>query len=267
MPRFFGPGKPTEDTLKRVGKNALDKFIAATPGLAQLRAAIRQRAKCGWMPGLDGRRVPIPSDHKTLNFMVTSAEAVICKRWLINVHDELRERFGDAADIVAWVHDEIVVCCKPGIAEPRLARSWSAGPGKRASSTSCACRWTPRSRSGAAGLVMRRQSQRQIPNRPMHRSSKLPKSPPTAVEEIAPPDPQCSDEPGRSELPRAADPAGVGTRGGAGRHRGIRGTAGMVSSPSRCADCSACREWCHQARERGAWCESKWGHCSALIQL
>jgi hypothetical protein len=53
--------------------------------------------------------------------MVTSSEAIICKRWLTQVHDELCSRFrygwnGDVV-IVLWIHDELVCCCRPEIAE------------------------------------------------------------------------------------------------------------------------------------------------------
>jgi hypothetical protein len=33
------------------------------------------------------------------------------------VHDELDQRFGGNAHIALWVHDEIVVCCRPDIAK------------------------------------------------------------------------------------------------------------------------------------------------------
>ena len=102
------------------GAQALRRFEAATPGLKQLRESLEAQAgRNGWLPGLDGRRVPTGAQYKALNRIVTAAEAIVCKRWLINVHDELRARFrygwdGDAV-IVAWIHDELVVCCKPEI--------------------------------------------------------------------------------------------------------------------------------------------------------
>jgi DNA polymerase I-like protein with 3'-5' exonuclease and polymerase domains len=119
---FGGNGHPNEAALKRVGKQALDKFIAGTPGLRRLRA----RLKChvedhGWLPGLDGRRVPTRAQYTALNYQVTSAEAVITKRWLIRVFDELNEKFrygwnGDCV-VTLWVHDEIAVCCRPELAD------------------------------------------------------------------------------------------------------------------------------------------------------
>jgi len=122
MQRFFKiVAHPTESVLKRVGSQALQKFIAATPGLGQLRAKLAAQTQSGWLPGLDGRRVPVLAQYKALNYGVTSTEAILCKRWLIDVHDELHTRFrygwnGDVA-IVAWVHDELVCCCRPEIAE------------------------------------------------------------------------------------------------------------------------------------------------------
>jgi RecA-family ATPase len=89
--------------------------------LRELRENLsRQAQQYGWLPGLD-RRIPVGALYKVLNYAVTSAEAVICKHWLVAVHDELRERFcygwdGDVV-IVAWTHDEIACCCRPTIAE------------------------------------------------------------------------------------------------------------------------------------------------------
>jgi DNA polymerase I-like protein with 3'-5' exonuclease and polymerase domains len=104
------------------GGQALRRFEAATPGLRQLRESLEmQAARNGWVSGLDGRRVPTGAQYKALNRIVTSAEAIVCKRWLINIHDELRRqfRYGWNGDVVvtAWIHDELVACCKPAIAE------------------------------------------------------------------------------------------------------------------------------------------------------
>jgi DNA polymerase I-like protein with 3'-5' exonuclease and polymerase domains len=121
--RFFGQAThPNEAALKRIGKQALDRFEAGTPGLRRLRQYLRTFAQhYGWLPGLDRRRVPVRALYSVLNFIVASSEAIICKRWLVHVHDELRARFrygwdGDAV-LVLWVHDELVACCRPEIAD------------------------------------------------------------------------------------------------------------------------------------------------------
>ena len=118
---FAGAARPSENALRRVGRQALDKFEAGTPGLRQLRQRLQSHARQhGWLPGLDGRRVPARALHSALNFIVTSAEAILCKRWLVQVHDELCARFhyGWDGDVVIplWIHDELACCCRPEIA-------------------------------------------------------------------------------------------------------------------------------------------------------
>jgi hypothetical protein len=87
-----------------------------------LRARLSaQVERFGWLPGLDGRRVPTRAQYSALNFQVTSAEAVLTKRWLVRVFDELNQKFrygwdGDCV-IALWVHDEIACCCRPEIAD------------------------------------------------------------------------------------------------------------------------------------------------------
>jgi hypothetical protein len=90
--------------------------------LRKLRQKLQSHAeRHGWLPGLDGRRVPTRAQYTALNFIVTSSEATICKRWLVRTYDELRAKFryGWDGDVVIclWVHDEIVCCCRPEIAK------------------------------------------------------------------------------------------------------------------------------------------------------
>jgi hypothetical protein len=120
--RFFGgAAHPNEAAYTRIGKQALNKFEAGTPGLRRLREKLRADAQQHkWLSGLDRRRVPVRALHSALNFIVTSSEAIICKRWLVNVYDELHARFrygwdGDVV-LVLWIHDELVACCRPEIA-------------------------------------------------------------------------------------------------------------------------------------------------------
>jgi hypothetical protein len=121
MQRLFGAGSLDAAALTRVGTEALRKFVAATPGLGQLRQSLKVQARKGWIPGLDRRRVPVLAEYTALNYAVTSAEAMICKRWLADVHDELRCQFkygwqGNVV-LVGWIHDELVACCRPEIAD------------------------------------------------------------------------------------------------------------------------------------------------------
>jgi DNA polymerase I-like protein with 3'-5' exonuclease and polymerase domains len=121
--KFWAGGKhPSEAVLRQTGRRILERFIAATTGLRALRANLTAEHRGrGWVEGLDERRIPTEVDYKALNRIVTAAEAVICKRWLVEVHTELCARFrygpdGDAY-LALWVHDELVICCRPAIAE------------------------------------------------------------------------------------------------------------------------------------------------------
>jgi DNA polymerase I-like protein with 3'-5' exonuclease and polymerase domains len=101
--QFFGKSAhPNEAALKRIGKQALDRFEAGTPGLRRLRQYLRTFAqRYGWLPGLDRRRVPVRALYSVLNFIVASSEAIICKRWLVRVHDELCARSATAG-MATW---------------------------------------------------------------------------------------------------------------------------------------------------------------------
>jgi DNA polymerase-1 len=118
---WAGDKHPSEAVLRQTGRRIFNRFITATPGLRKLRANLSaEHRRRGWVEGLDGRRIPTEADYKSLNRIVTASEAVICKRWLIDVYAELCERFhygpdGDA-HLVLWIHDELVVCCRPTIA-------------------------------------------------------------------------------------------------------------------------------------------------------
>jgi DNA polymerase I-like protein with 3'-5' exonuclease and polymerase domains len=117
-------GKQIEPTYTAStdGRRARDRFIAATPGLQRLRSKLEALvARQQWLPGLDGRCIPCRAQYTALNYALTSIEAIVCKRWLVNVYDELcaRFRYGWDGDVVIplWVHDEIACCCRPEIAD------------------------------------------------------------------------------------------------------------------------------------------------------
>jgi hypothetical protein len=121
--QFFGSkSRPTGPALKRIGALSRKRFLDGTPGLEALQSRLWKYVdQQGWIRGLDGRRLPLRSKHTALNYLLVCAEAIICKRWLVQAHDELctRFRYGWNGDVVLclWVHDELVACCRPQIAE------------------------------------------------------------------------------------------------------------------------------------------------------
>lgn len=87
------------------GKKLIDSFIDNTPGLASLKKKIAKFSSAGHLPGLDGRRVWVRSEHAALNSLLQSAGAIIAKQWLVEATKLLHENNVDAK-LIAFVHDE-----------------------------------------------------------------------------------------------------------------------------------------------------------------
>ena len=96
---------------KKEGKLLKKKFLTELPALKQLRKKVQTKAvEFGALKGLDGRSVPVRSNHAALNTLLQSAGAIICKRWVVETHRLLEEngfKCGQDYSQVAFVHDEI----------------------------------------------------------------------------------------------------------------------------------------------------------------
>ena len=88
------------------GKELKSRFLKNTPSLEKLREQVSSISqKSGTLPGLDGRRVQVRSDHAALNSLLQSAGAIVMKQALVILNDELRRAKIDYK-FVANVHDE-----------------------------------------------------------------------------------------------------------------------------------------------------------------
>jgi DNA polymerase I-like protein with 3'-5' exonuclease and polymerase domains len=88
------------------GKELKSRFLKNTPSLEKLREQVSSISqKSGSLPGLDGRRVQVRSDHAALNSLLQSAGAIVMKQALVLLNDELR-RAKINYKFVANVHDE-----------------------------------------------------------------------------------------------------------------------------------------------------------------
>ena len=88
------------------GKRLKDTFLKNTPALKELREKVGRIAqKSGTLPGLDGRRLQVRSDHAAVNTLLQSAGAVVMKQALVNLDEELTSWKIDYK-FVANVHDE-----------------------------------------------------------------------------------------------------------------------------------------------------------------
>lgn len=115
---LYGAGD--EKIGKIIGKGAKEgaaikeSFLNKTPALKRLREAVKIAAKTrGYLFGLDGRRLPIRSEHAALNTLLQSAGALVMKRATVILMDKLACLNIDA-HLVAHVHDEMQLEVRKG---------------------------------------------------------------------------------------------------------------------------------------------------------
>ncbi len=85
---------------------AVENFTQSIDGLAKLKnSVIPTVARRGWFRGLDGRKVKVPSQHKTLAGMLQNGESVIMKHAALRWVAKANERKFDYR-LVTWPHDE-----------------------------------------------------------------------------------------------------------------------------------------------------------------
>ena len=88
------------------GQRLIDSFLENTPKLRTLREDVARICKSsGSLPGLDGRRLHVRSDHTALNTLLQGAGAIVMKQALV-ILDERLTKLGIDYKFVANVHDE-----------------------------------------------------------------------------------------------------------------------------------------------------------------
>lgn len=98
------------------GKHLKAKFLKQTPALKGLIDRVSKYASSGSVPGLDGRRIWVRSEHAALNSLLQGAGAVVMKKALVLFMETVhRNRWN--VKLVANVHDEIQFECPPEIAD------------------------------------------------------------------------------------------------------------------------------------------------------
>lgn len=119
-------GKIVHGTAKD-GKRLKREFLSKTPAIADLKAAITNalvaeefrgrvtKWKRRYLKGLDGRPLHVRSLHSALNLLLQSAGALICKKWILLLEENLINLgldHGTDFQYMAWVHDEVQVACR-----------------------------------------------------------------------------------------------------------------------------------------------------------
>jgi DNA polymerase I-like protein with 3'-5' exonuclease and polymerase domains len=110
------------------GELLTERFLKSFPALKKLLKVVKSVAGKGWLKGLDGRKLPIRSEHAALNTLLQSAGAVICKSWItmaekalvdagFKLSDGLHGDWDPEADVVflGWIHDELQVAVREGL--------------------------------------------------------------------------------------------------------------------------------------------------------
>jgi len=114
-----GDGKIGSIVNGRAKQGAIlrSRFMRGLPSYAVLMQSIGKimRAR-DTLPGLDGRRLHVRSEHSALNTLLQSAGAVVMKKALVLATDALRDA-GIPYTLVAQVHDEVQVEAQPQYAE------------------------------------------------------------------------------------------------------------------------------------------------------
>jgi DNA polymerase I-like protein with 3'-5' exonuclease and polymerase domains len=98
------------------GQKLIDSFLKGTPALKRLRDKVSVYASKGYVPGLDGRKIWVRSEHAALNSLLQGAGAIVMKKALVLFDETVRKNKWEVK-LVAWVHDEAQIECKPDIAE------------------------------------------------------------------------------------------------------------------------------------------------------
>lgn len=82
------------------------RFMKQFPAIKKLKEAVTEAVKTRkYLKGLDGRKMKTRSEHSALNLLLQGAGALVMKRWLIEVWDEIQRRGLDATPVLN-IHDE-----------------------------------------------------------------------------------------------------------------------------------------------------------------
>ena len=101
-----------DSRAKSKGKEIRSAYVKAIPGLDSLLTAVKAAGGRGSIKAVDGRRIPIDSAHKALNFLLQGSAAVVAKRWLLINQQTIKET-NLCCSQLAFVHDELQFECHP----------------------------------------------------------------------------------------------------------------------------------------------------------
>jgi len=87
------------------GQKLITSFLEGTPALKRLRDKVSLVASKGYVPGLDGRKIWVRSEHAALNSLLQGAGAIVMKKALVLLSNHLHKH-KIVHGFCANVHDE-----------------------------------------------------------------------------------------------------------------------------------------------------------------
>jgi DNA polymerase I len=125
------PNEKDEEVLRKLGRTAINSFMAEVPALKELKERIEsQIAHNDHLVGLDRRILYCRSAFKGLNVLLQSAGAILMKQVVINIHDNIESALslphGAEWEQVLMVHDEVQLVCSPKYTEQIRAQALAA---------------------------------------------------------------------------------------------------------------------------------------------
>jgi DNA polymerase I-like protein with 3'-5' exonuclease and polymerase domains len=97
-----------------LGRQTLENLGNAVPAFPKLQADLHKAAATGWLTTLDGRKIPIGSEHTAIAMLLQGAEACVMKKAMALAKRRIESLHGA---FVLWVHDEFQVEALPEHAE------------------------------------------------------------------------------------------------------------------------------------------------------
>ena len=127
------PNEKDEEVLRKLGRTAINSFMAEVPALKELKERIEsQIANNDCLIGLDRRILYCRSAFKGLNVLLQSAGAILMKQVVINIHNNIESALslphGAEWEQVLMVHDEVQLVCSPKYTEQIRAQALAAFP-------------------------------------------------------------------------------------------------------------------------------------------
>lgn len=101
------------------GKEIRKAIMEGLDGFKALSDAVQAKAQTGKLMGIDGRIIRIQKPHAALNYLLQSCGAIICKLWVLRIHELLNEAQIDFKPLT-FVHDEVQLAVRPEQAEQAL---------------------------------------------------------------------------------------------------------------------------------------------------